>query len=239
MMDASGKSVLDKDDYETAFGFDVNDPPIIKFVSLLILDAIKSKSSDIHFEPYEKYSRVRLRQDGILHEVAQTPIQLAQSVVARIKVMSNLDISETRKPQDGRFRVMAAKGKSIDFRVSTCPTLYGEKVVIRLLDTSATLLDLETLGMEPDQKQTFLDAIKKAQGMVLVTGPTGSGKTVTLYTALGILNQTEKNISTVEDPVEINLPGINQVQVNNQADMSFANALRAFLRSRPRYYDGR
>ena len=233
MMSASGSNVLDKDDYETAFGFDVNDPPIIKFVSLLILDAIKSKSSDIHFEPYEKYSRVRLRQDGILHEVAKTPIQLAQSVVARIKVMSNLDISETRKPQDGRFRVMAAKGKSIDFRVSTCPTLYGEKVVIRLLDTSATLLDLDVLGMEPDQKQTFLDAIKKAQGMVLVTGPTGSGKTVTLYTALGILNQIEKNISTVEDPVEINLEGINQVQVNNKSDMTFANALRAFLRQDP------
>ncbi|MGE3319469.1 MAG: type IV-A pilus assembly ATPase PilB [Candidatus Berkiella sp.] len=212
---------------------EVDDAPIVRFVNKVLLDAINRGASDIHFEPYEKTYRVRLRQDGILNEFATPPVNLAPRLAARLKVMSRLDISERRVPQDGRFKMKLSKNRAIDFRVSTCPTLFGEKVVMRILDPSSAKMGIDALGYEPDQREAFLSAIHRPQGMVLVTGPTGSGKTVSLYTALNILNTSEVNISTAEDPVEINLPGINQVNVNPKAGLTFSSALRAFLRQDP------
>ncbi len=210
-----------------------DDTPVVKFINKVLVDAIRRGASDIHFEPYETDYRVRLRIDGILKQVAKAPVKLSQRIAARLKVMSQLDIAEKRVPQDGRIKLNLSKTRQIDFRVSTLPTLFGEKVVLRILDGSAARLGIEKLGYEPDQQTLFLDAIKKPYGMVLVTGPTGSGKTVSLYTALGILNEEERNISTVEDPVEIRLPGINQVQQNQKRGMTFAAALRSFLRQDP------
>lgn len=210
-----------------------DDTPIVKFVNKVLVDAIKRGASDIHFEPFETEYRVRLRMDGVLRKVAAPPSKLAPRISSRLKVMSGLDIAERRVPQDGRIKLNLSKGKSIDFRVSTCPTLFGEKVVLRVLDGSAAKLGIEKLGYEEDQKKLFLEAIEKPYGMVLVTGPTGSGKTVSLYTALNILNTEGRNISTVEDPVEIRVPGINQVQQNQKRGMTFAAALRSFLRQDP------
>ncbi len=210
-----------------------DDTPVVKFVNKVLIDAIKKGASDIHFEPYETDYRVRLRIDGILKQVAKMPVKLNQRITARLKVMAQLDIAEKRVPQDGRIKLNISKTKQIDFRVSTLPTLFGEKVVLRILDGSAAKLGIEKLGYEPDQQQLFLEAIEKPYGMVLVTGPTGSGKTVSLYTALGILNDEMRNISTVEDPVEIRLPGVNQVQQNVKRGMTFAAALRSFLRQDP------
>ncbi|WP_372763381.1 type IV-A pilus assembly ATPase PilB [Pseudoalteromonas sp.] len=212
---------------------DKDDAPIIVYINKILMDAIKKGASDLHFEPYEHKYRIRFRIDGILHEVATPPNTLATKLSARIKVMSRLDIAEKRKPQDGRIKLKITERKSIDFRVSTMPTLWGEKIVMRILDSSSAMLGIDVLGYEPEQKKLYTDALDQPQGMILVTGPTGSGKTVSLYTGLNILNQPERNISTAEDPVEINLEGINQVQINTKADMTFANALRAFLRQDP------
>ena len=212
---------------------DADDAPVVRFINQVILQAINRGASDIHFEPYEKIYRVRFRQDGMLDEVYKPPVAMAPRLAARLKIMAQLDISERRVPQDGRLKLYLTKQRAIDFRVNTMPTLWGEKVVLRLLDPSSAQMGIDALGYEPDQKELFLTAIHKPQGMVLVTGPTGSGKTVSLYTALNILNTPEVNISTAEDPVEINLPGINQVNVNPKVGMSFANALRAFLRQDP------
>ncbi len=210
-----------------------DDTPVVKFVNKVLVDAIRKGASDIHFEPYEDDYRVRLRIDGLLKMVARAPVKLNQRIAARLKVMAQLDIAEKRVPQDGRIKLNLSKTKQIDFRVSTLPTLFGEKVVLRILDGSAAKLGIDKLGYEPAQQQLFLDAIHKPYGMVLVTGPTGSGKTVSLYTALGILNDETRNISTAEDPVEIRLPGVNQVQQNNKRGMTFAAALRSFLRQDP------
>ncbi len=210
-----------------------DDAPIVKFVNKILLDAIKGGASDIHFEPYEKDYRIRYRQDGILHEVATPPASLSSRITARIKVMSNLDISERRVPQDGGFKMKISKTRAIDFRVSTCPTANGEKVVMRVLDPGATKLGIDALGFSPLQRDQFLKAIERPQGMILVTGPTGSGKTVSLYTALNILNTSEVNISTAEDPVEIKVPGINQVNMNPKAGLTFSETLRSFLRQDP------
>ncbi|WP_394560695.1 type IV-A pilus assembly ATPase PilB [Aquipseudomonas alcaligenes] len=212
---------------------DADDAPVVKFVNKMLLDAIKGGSSDLHFEPYEKIYRVRFRTDGVLHEVAKPPIQLASRISARLKVMASMDISERRKPQDGRIKMRISKTKSIDFRVNTCPTLWGEKIVMRILDPTSAQMGIDALGYEEDQRQLYMDALAKPQGMILVTGPTGSGKTVSLYTGLNILNTVDVNISTAEDPVEINLEGINQVNVNPKQGMDFAQALRAFLRQDP------
>ncbi len=212
---------------------EVDDTPVVRFVNKVMLDAINKGASDIHFEPYEKNYRVRFRLDGILKEVAAPPIGMAPRLAARLKVMSRLDISERRIPQDGRIKMNLSKNRAIDFRVNTCPTLYGEKIVLRILDASATKLGVDHLGFEPEQKQLYLDTLHKPYGMILVAGPTGSGKTVTLYTGVNILNQPHTNISTAEDPVEINMPGINQVNVNPKVGLSFATALRAFLRQDP------
>jgi type IV pilus assembly protein PilB len=212
---------------------DADDAPVVRFVNKILLDAINKGASDIHFEPYEKVYRIRLRQDGVLREVAAPPINLAPRLSARLKVMSRLDIAERRIPQDGRMKMNLSKTKAIDFRVNTCPTLFGEKIVLRILDPNSAKLGIDHLGYEEDQKRLFMDAIHKPYGMVLVTGPTGSGKTVSLYTALNILNTEDRNISTVEDPVEINLAGINQVNLNVKAGLTFASALRAFLRQDP------
>ncbi|HEY0335444.1 MAG TPA: type IV-A pilus assembly ATPase PilB [Stenotrophomonas sp.] len=210
-----------------------DDTPVVKFVNKVLIDAIRKGASDIHFEPYEDDYRVRFRIDGLLKNVAKAPVKLNQRVAARLKVMSQLDIAEKRVPQDGRIKLNLSKSKQIDFRVSTLPTLFGEKVVLRILDASAAKLGIDKLGYEPDQQKLFLEAIHKPYGMVLVTGPTGSGKTVSLYTALGILNDETRNISTAEDPVEIRLPGVNQVQQNVKRGMTFAAALRSFLRQDP------
>lgn len=209
------------------------DAPIVRFVNKILLDAIKTGVSDIHLEPYEKVFRIRYRSDGILHQVSSPPANIANRIVSRIKVMSKMDIAERRVPQDGRIKMMLSKTRAIDFRVNTCPTLFGEKVVLRILDPTNAQLGIEKLGFEPEQQRLFLEAINKPYGMVLVTGPTGSGKTVTLYTGLNILNSTERNISTAEDPVEITVEGINQVNVNPKAGLTFATALRAFLRQDP------
>jgi type IV pilus assembly protein PilB len=216
-------------------GVDVSsdDTPVVKYINKVLIDAIKRGASDIHFEPYETNYRVRLRIDGVLRAIPAPPIKWAGRIAARIKVMSSLDIAERRVPQDGRIKLNLSKGKSMDFRVSTCPTLFGEKAVLRILDGSAAKLGIDKLGYEDEQKQLFMDAIDKPYGMVLVTGPTGSGKTVSLYTALNILNTEGRNISTAEDPVEIRVAGINQVQQNNRAGMTFAAALRSFLRQDP------
>lgn len=212
---------------------EIDDAPVVRFVNKILLDAIKRGASDIHFEPYEKRYRVRLRQDGILSEVASPPVQLAPKLSARIKVMSRMDISEKRVPQDGRIKLTLSKNKAIDFRVNTCPTLFGEKIVLRILDPSSAKLGIDALGYEPEQKQLYLDNLAKPYGMILVTGPTGSGKTVSLYTGLNILNTPDVNISTAEDPAEINLEGINQVNVNPKVGLTFAEALKAFLRQDP------
>lgn len=214
-------------------GGDADDAPVVRFVNKMLLDAIKGGSSDLHFEPYEKVYRVRFRTDGMLHEVAKPPIQLASRISARLKVMAGLDISERRKPQDGRIKMRVSKSKSIDFRVNTMPTLWGEKIVMRILDSASAQMGIDALGYEEDQKQLYLNALKQPQGMILVTGPTGSGKTVSLYTGINILNTPDINISTAEDPVEINLEGINQVNVNPRQGMDFSQALRAFLRQDP------
>ncbi|HEY0178792.1 MAG TPA: type IV-A pilus assembly ATPase PilB, partial [Dokdonella sp.] len=224
------------DDVHEASGIDATaaeDAPVVKFVNKVLIDAIKRGASDIHFEPYETAYRVRFRMDGMLRAVAAPPAKLNARISSRLKVMSGLDIAERRVPQDGRIKLNLSKTKSIDFRVSTCPTLFGEKIVLRILDASAAKMGIEKLGYEDDQRKLFLDAIDKPYGMVLVTGPTGSGKTVSLYTALNILNTDGRNISTVEDPVEIRLPGVNQVQQNVKRGMTFAAALRAFLRQDP------
>jgi type IV pilus assembly protein PilB len=210
-----------------------DDAPIVKFVNKVLIDAIKRGASDIHFEPYETQYRVRLRLDGILRPVVSPPVKLNSRISSRLKVMSGLDIAERRVPQDGRIKLALSKTRAMDFRVSTCPTLFGEKIVLRLLDASAAKLGIEKLGYEPHQQELFVNAIKKPYGMVLVTGPTGSGKTVSLYTALNILNTDGVNISTVEDPVEIRVPGINQVQMNVKRGMTFSAALRSFLRQDP------
>jgi type IV pilus assembly protein PilB len=212
---------------------DVEDAPIVRFVNKVMLDAIRRGASDIHFEPYEKMFRVRLRIDGILKEIAQPPVQLAGKISARLKVMSRLDIAERRVPQDGRIKMRLSKTRAIDFRMSTCPTLFGEKIVLRILDSSQAMLGIDALGYEAHQKELYLKHLAKPQGMILVTGPTGSGKTVSLYTGLHILNKEDTNISTAEDPAEINLPGVNQVNVNNKVGLTFAAALRAFLRQDP------
>jgi type IV pilus assembly protein PilB len=225
---------VDEDGENT--GIDANgaeDAPVVKFINKVLIDAIKRGASDIHFEPYETAYRVRFRMDGMLRAVASPPVKLNPRISSRLKVMSGLDIAERRVPQDGRIKLNLSKTKAIDFRVSTCPTLFGEKIVLRILDGSAAKMGIEKLGYEDDQKQLFLDAIEKPYGMVLVTGPTGSGKTVSLYTALNILNTEGRNISTVEDPVEIRLPGVNQVQQNVKRGMTFAAALRSFLRQDP------
>jgi len=212
---------------------DIDDTPVVRFVNKVLLDAINKGASDIHFEPYEKTFRVRTRLDGVLTEVAQPPVNLSGRIAARIKVMSRMDIAERRVPQDGRIKMNLSRNRSIDFRVNTCPTLYGEKIVMRILDPTSAQLGIDVLGYEEDQKKLYLDAINKPYGMVLVTGPTGSGKTVSLYTGLNILNTIDRNISTAEDPVEINVPGINQVNMNLKTGMTFAVALRAFLRQDP------
>lgn len=212
---------------------EADEAPIVRFINKILLDAIKSGASDIHFEPYEKAYRVRFRTDGILHEVAKPPTNLATRLAARLKVMSQMDISERRVPQDGRIKMKISKTRAIDFRVNTLPTLFGEKIVLRILDPSSAKLGIDALGYEEDQKQLYLDALEQPQGMILVTGPTGSGKTVSLYTGLNILNTPERNISTAEDPVEINLEGINQVQMNTKVGLTFAESLRSFLRQDP------
>ncbi|MEW6989284.1 type IV-A pilus assembly ATPase PilB [Colwelliaceae bacterium 6441] len=209
------------------------DAPIVVYINKILLDAIKKGASDLHFEPYEKSYRIRFRVDGILTEVAKPPISLSSRMAARLKVMSKLDIAERRVPQDGRIKLALSKRKSIDFRVSTLPTMWGEKIVMRILDSSSAMLGIDMLGYEPEQKKIYMDALAQPQGMILVTGPTGSGKTVSLYTGLNILNTQERNISTAEDPVEINLEGINQVQINTKAGLTFPSALRSFLRQDP------
>jgi len=223
----------DRNEKDNDSASDVDDAPVVRFVNKVLLDAINTGASDIHFEPYEKYFRVRLRRDGILEEIATPPVALAPRLAARLKVLSRLDISERRVPQDGRMKMKLSKNRAIDFRVNTCPTLFGEKIVLRILDSSSAKLGIEALGYEDEQKELYLEALAQPQGMILVTGPTGSGKTVSLYTGLNILNTEDKNISTAEDPAEINLPGINQVNVDNKVGLTFASALKAFLRQDP------
>jgi type IV pilus assembly protein PilB len=220
-------------DARTENSADADDAPVVRFVNKMLLDAIRSGSSDLHFEPYEKVYRVRFRTDGILREIARPPINLAGRISARLKVMASLDISERRRPQDGRIKMRISKNKAIDFRVNTLPTLWGEKIVMRILDPSSAQMGIDALGYEPAQKELYLAALAQPQGMILVTGPTGSGKTVSLYTGINILNTVDINISTAEDPVEINMEGINQVNVNNKQGLDFASALRSFLRQDP------
>jgi type IV pilus assembly protein PilB len=228
---------LEIDDGEENLEEDLNsatdDAPVVRFVNKILLDAIKKGASDIHFEPYEYSFRVRFRADGILSEVASPPINLASRITARLKVMSRMDIAERRVPQDGRIKMKISKKRAIDFRVNSCPTLFGEKIVLRILDPTSAEIGIDALGFEKAQQELFLSAIANPYGMVLVTGPTGSGKTVTLYTGLNIINTIDKNISTAEDPVEINVKGINQVNVNVKQGLTFAESLRAFLRQDP------
>ena len=223
----------EQEDEKTVAASEVDDAPIVKFVNKMLLDAIRGGASDVHFEPYEKAYRVRYRTDGILKEMSRPSIKLAPKISARIKIMAQLDISERRVPQDGRIKMKLSKTKAIDFRVNTLPTLWGEKIVLRILDPSQAQMGIDALGYEDDQKELYMDALEQPQGMILVTGPTGSGKTVSLYTGLNILNTPELNISTAEDPAEINLEGVNQVNVNNRVGLGFAEALRAFLRQDP------
>jgi type IV pilus assembly protein PilB len=212
---------------------EVDDAPVVKFIQKVMLDAISDGASDIHFEPYERFYRIRFRIDGELREITQPPLVLREKIASRLKVISKLDISEKRVPQDGRLKLVLSKDRAIDFRVSTLPTLHGEKLVLRILDSSAANLNIDALGYEPEQKADILEAVQRPYGMVLVTGPTGSGKTISLYTCLNLLNKPGINISTAEDPAEINLPGINQVNLNEKAGLTFAAALRAFLRQDP------
>lgn len=212
---------------------DIDDAPVVKFLQKILVDAINLGASDLHFEPFEKFYRIRFRVDGVLRDIAQPPLAIKEKLASRIKVISKLDISEKRVPQDGRMKLVMSKTRSIDFRVSTLPTLFGEKIVMRILDGSQATMGIEALGYDPDQKETLMNAIQRPYGMVLVTGPTGSGKTVSLYTCLNILNKPGINISTAEDPAEINLPGVNQVNVNDRAGLTFPVALKAFLRQDP------
>ncbi|MCL6232209.1 type IV-A pilus assembly ATPase PilB [Acinetobacter amyesii] len=219
-----------KEDEDEATG---DEAPIVKYINRLLVDAIRMGASDLHFEPYEKTYRVRYRVDGVLRTITNPPLQLATRLASRLKVMSQMDISEKRIPQDGRIKLKLSKNKAIDFRVNSLPTLFGEKLVLRILDPSSAMLGIDALGYEPDQKELFMQALEKPQGMLLITGPTGSGKTVSLYTGLNILNREDTNISTAEDPVEINLEGINQVNVNNKVGLTFSAALKSFLRQDP------
>lgn len=231
--DLDGLEVAEEGKTDAAPDAEIDDAPVVKFVNKVLLDAIKRGASDLHFEPYEKFYRVRFRIDGDLSEVAKPPLSLAGKLAARIKVMARLDVSERRIPQDGRIKLKLSKTKSIDFRVNVCPTLFGEKTVMRILNSDAAALQIDQLGYEDFQKELFLTNLEKPYGMFLVTGPTGSGKTVSLYTGINILNQVDINISTAEDPVEINLPGVNQVQVDERTGMTFEKALKAFLRQDP------
>ena len=224
---------VEEEDEETDFTKLADDAPVVKFVNKVLFDAIKQGASDIHFEPYEREYRVRVRADGILREIVRPPKGLSPRIAARIKVMARLDISERRSPQDGRIQLKLSKNRSIDFRVSTLPTLFGEKIVLRILDPGSARMGIDALGYAPEQKELYLEALNRPQGMILVTGPTGSGKTVSLYTGLDILNQPERNISTAEDPVEINMEGVNQVHVNAKVGLDFAQVLRSFLRQDP------
>jgi len=219
-----------KEDDESNKG---DEAPIVKYINKLLIDAIRMGASDLHFEPYEKIYRVRYRVDRVLRQIATPPLQLANRLSSRLKVMSQMDISEKRVPQDGRIKLKLSKNKAIDFRVNSLPTLFGEKLVLRILDPSSAMLGIDALGYEPEQKDLFMQALDKPQGMLLITGPTGSGKTVSLYTGLNILNREDTNISTAEDPVEINLQGINQVNVNNKVGLTFSAALKSFLRQDP------
>ncbi|PLW82951.1 type IV-A pilus assembly ATPase PilB [Kineobactrum sediminis] len=228
-IDISGGEERDKEEGNEA----VDETPIVRFINKVLIDAIKQGASDIHFEPYEKNYRVRFRTDGILREMVKPPKNLSARMAARLKIMSQMDISERRVPQDGRIQMKLSRNRAIDFRVNTLPTLFGEKVVLRILDPSSAQMGIEALGYEEDQKAMYLDALSKPQGMILVTGPTGSGKTVSLYTGINLLNQPERNISTAEDPVEINMEGVNQVHVNPKVGLGFAEALRSFLRQDP------
>jgi type IV pilus assembly protein PilB len=232
-LDGLDVEAVNDDTQDKGEGNAADDAPVVRFVNKMLLDAIKGGASDLHFEPYEKTYRVRFRTDGILMEIARPPVQLAPRISARLKVMAGLDISERRKPQDGRIKMRISKTKSIDFRVSTCPTLWGEKIVMRILDSASAQMGIDALGYEESQKALYMAALKQPQGMILVTGPTGSGKTVSLYTGLNILNTVDVNISTAEDPVEINLEGINQVNVNPKQGMDFTAALKSFLRQDP------
>lgn len=222
-----------KEDTTDLAAYDVESAPIVNYVNRVLLDAIEKKASDIHFEHYEEMYRIRFRQHGLLYPITSPPLKLANYLLARIKVMSDMDITEHRVPQDGRFKLIISKKRSVDFRVSVCPTLFGEKVVLRILDPTSTVQGIEKLGMDPVQQENFLNTLKRSQGLILVTGPTGSGKTVSLYTGLHYLNSPETNISTVEDPVEIPIPGINQVNVNIKTGLTFSVALRSFLRQDP------
>lgn len=232
-VDLSGMEITDGEAQPDIQTEDIDDAPVVKYVTKILLDAINGGASDVHFEPYEKFYRIRYRTDGILYDVAQPPLAIKEKIASRIKVVSKLDISEKRVPQDGRMKMVLSKTRAIDFRVSTLPTLFGEKICMRILDPSSATLGIDALGYEPDQKAFLMNAISRPYGMVLVTGPTGSGKTVSLYTCLNILNKPGINISTAEDPAEINLPGINQVNVNDKAGLTFAAALKAFLRQDP------
>jgi len=222
-----------EEEEDDAVNSDVDDAPVVRFVNKVLIDAIKAGASDIHFEPYEKIFRIRYRQDGVLREINRPPLVLANKLTARLKVMSRMDIAERRVPQDGRIKMRLSKQKAIDFRVNTCPTLFGEKIVLRILDPSSAKLGIEMLGYEEQQRALYEKHLSKPYGMILVTGPTGSGKTVSLYTGLNILNTADRNISTAEDPAEINLEGINQVNVNPKVGLTFASALKAFLRQDP------
>ncbi len=222
-----------EEENETKLSDGIDEAPVVKFVNKMLVDAIRMGASDLHFEPYEKSFRVRFRVDGVMEKIANPPVQLANKIAARLKVMSQMDISERRVPQDGRIKLKISKTKAIDFRVNSLPTLFGEKIVLRILDPSSAMLGIDALGYEPDQQEMFLEALHKPQGMLLITGPTGSGKTVSLYTGINILNTGATNISTAEDPVEINLEGINQVNVNAKVGLTFANALKSFLRQDP------
>jgi len=231
--DLENLDVTGEDDDQEDQSSDIDDAPVVKFVNKILLDAIKRGASDVHFEPYEKMYRVRTRLDGVLSEIATPPVALANKVCARLKVMSRMDIAERRVPQDGRIKMRLSKNRAIDFRVNTCPTLFGEKIVLRILDPSSAKLGIDALGYEEHQKELYNKHLQKPYGMILVTGPTGSGKTVSLYTGLNILNTVDRNISTAEDPAEINLPGINQVNVNPKVGLTFASSLKAFLRQDP------
>ena len=232
-VDLSGVEVTDGEAGPEMVPEEIDDAPVVRYVQKILLDAINGGASDIHFEPYEKFYRIRYRQDGVLYDIAQPPLAIKEKIASRIKVVSKLDISEKRVPQDGRMKIVLSKTRAIDFRVSTLPTLFGEKICMRILDPSSATLGIDALGYEPDQKEALMHAIQRPYGMVLVTGPTGSGKTVSLYTCLNILNKPGINISTAEDPAEINLPGINQVNMNDKAGLTFAVALKAFLRQDP------
>ncbi|HEX4333485.1 MAG TPA: type IV-A pilus assembly ATPase PilB [Usitatibacter sp.] len=233
-VDLSGMEMVDGETSTTeVVTEDIDDAPVVKYVTKILLDAINGGASDIHFEPFEKFYRIRYRTDGILYDVAQPPLAIKEKIASRIKVVSRLDISEKRVPQDGRMKMVLSKTKAIDFRVSTLPTLFGEKICMRILDPSSATLGIDALGYDPDQKESLLAAITRPYGMVLVTGPTGSGKTVSLYTCLNILNKPGINISTAEDPAEINLPGVNQVNINDKQGLTFPVALKAFLRQDP------